>query len=320
MDRAKISDSESAAPGVRGLCGFSPGILNSILVLLLVVANGWFYFGAPILARREAAWLWTAMPAVLATPALWALLHESFHGGLFRSPRLDHWAGRLLAILFGAPFRALRFGHLVHHALNGRPGDRWDTYDPARKHRATAVLSYYVRLLFGLYLAEVAASLLALMPRSLVERVVRRAFYEGEPEIGGLGNRAVRHLLSPAAVFELRLDGALVLVVLTGSAFAYGSAWPILAALLGLRAFLVSLFDNTFHYGAAMGQARQGYNARVPLGLSALVLHTNFHGVHHGAPDLAWHELPGRFAAQGGSYDRTLLSCLLRQFAGPIPR
>lgn len=294
--------------------------MNLLLAAALSGANLWLYFGAPLLARVHHAWLWTAAPAAVTTQMLWALLHEGFHGGLARDPRINDSAGRLLAILFGAPFRLLRFGHLVHHALNGRPGDRWDTYDPERSRPAAARIGYYVRLLCGLYLSEVASCLLALMPRFLLEPVVRRAFYQGTLEIDGTAERAVRHLLRPAALAELRLDGALVLLLLAASFAAYGSLWSVLAASLGVRALVVSLFDNAFHYGAPMGETRQGYNARPPLGLSVLFLNANYHGVHHNAPDLGWRDLPRRFAADGRPYDRNVLACLARQFAGPAPR
>lgn len=298
----------------------APDRLNLLLAFGLAGANLWLYLGAPVLARTHQVWLWTAAPAVLFTQTLWAVLHEAFHGGLVRNARVNEGLGRFLAILFGASFRLLRFGHLVHHAVNGRPGDRWDTYDPDRGRPAVAKVAYYVRLLCGLYLSEAGSCLLALMPRFLLERVVRRAFYEGQSGTDGTAERAVRHLLRPSALAELRLDGAIVLLLLAVSFRLYGALWPALAAALGVRALIISLFDNAFHYGAPLGESRQGYNARPPLGLSILLLNANYHGVHHNAPDLTWRDLPRRFASDGRRYDQSVLACLARQFAGPAPR
>lgn len=131
----------------------APDRLNLLLAFGLAAANLWLYFGAPLAARAHHVWLWTAAPAVLATQTLWAMLHEAFHGGLVRDTRVNEGLGRFLAILFGAPFRLLRFGHLVHHAVNGRRGDHWEIYDPNRKRAAFAKFAYYVRLLCGLYLS-----------------------------------------------------------------------------------------------------------------------------------------------------------------------
>lgn len=119
--------------------------------------------------------------------------------------------------------------------------------------------------------------------------ICRRAFYEGQ---SGTGGTAERHLLRPPALAELRLDGALVLLLLAVS-------------------FRL--------YGAPLGESRQGYNARPPLGLSVLLLNANYHGVHHNAPDLSWRDLPRRFAAESRRYDKSVLACLARQFAGPVP-
>ena len=44
----------------------------------------------------------------------------------------------------------------------------------------------------------------------------------------------------------------------------------------------------------------------------------NYHGTHHHAPQLRWHELPAAFARSGATPEGGWLAALLRQFRGPM--
>ena len=196
--------------------------------------------------------IWLVPIFVLATVPHWALIHEAVHGHFHRSRAVNEAAGRLLSILFLAPFDGLRFGHLSHHALNARPVERPELYDPTQRSRLGAAAEYYFRLVCGLYLLEVASGPLSLLPRRLLQPVVRAVFYEGAPSAGHMADRAERTLLAPATLLRLRADALVILALLAGAVLAYGDAWPLLlAALLG-RAFVVSLLDNAPHYGGEL--------------------------------------------------------------------
>lgn len=265
-------------------------------------------------------WSWWLIPVfVLATISHWALIHEAVHGHLHRSRGVNEAVGRLLSILFLAPFDGLRFGHLSHHALNARAVDRPELYDPARRSRAAATVQYYFRLLCGLYLVEVASGPLSLLPRRMLRPVVRGLFYEGEPEAGPMADRAERVLLAPATLRRLRVDALVILMLISLAFWVHGSAWPVLVGAILGRAFVVSLMDNAPHYQGALADPGQGYDLRAPGPLAPLVLNTNLHGTHHRHPYLPWHALPEAFRRDGGTYAGSYLLRPWRQLRGPVP-
>jgi len=256
---------------------------------------------------------------MLASVAHWALVHEAVHGHFHISRRVNEAAGRILAILFLAPFDGLRFGHLSHHALNARASERPEYYDPRHISVWRATTEFYVRLLFGVYLLEVLSGPLSLLPRRVLRPLVRWIFYDGAPDAAHMADRAERVLLAPATLRRLWLDAALILLLLAGSFAAYGAAWPLLViALLG-RAFVVSLMDNAPHYLGELADPDQGYDLKLPQALAALVLNTNLHGTHHRHPNLPWTALPQAFRREGGNYAGSYLLTPWRQLRGPMP-
>lgn len=256
---------------------------------------------------------------VLAAVLHWALVHEAVHGHFHGRRAVNEAAGRVLSILFLAPFDGLRFGHLSHHALNARPSERPEFYDPRDCSGLRAAAVYYLRLLCGVYLFEVASGPLSLLPRRLLRPLLRSVFYEDAPDAAHMADRAERVLLAPATLRRLRLDAVAILLLLTASFAAYGAAWPLLLAGLLGRAFVVSLMDNAPHYGGALADPDQGYDLRLPRALSPLVLNTNLHGTHHRHPNLPWTALPQAFRRDGGNYAGSYLLTPWRQLRGPMP-
>lgn len=297
-----------------------PTRANAIAIAVASGLSLFLFAGLPLLLDDGPGPLaLLAMVPVLAIVPHWALVHEAVHGHLLPGRRANELAGRVLAILFLAPFAALRFGHLSHHALNARATERPELYDPATTPRLRAALVYYPRLLGGLYLFEVLSGPLSFLPRSVLRPLVRRVFYEGSQEAMGMAERAERRLLEPGTLRAIRLDALLVLLLLLVSVQLYGANWPVLAAALLARAFLVSLMDNAPHYGGPLADPGQGYDMRASPLLSLLVLHTNLHGTHHRHPGLPWTALPAVFAAEGGRFDGHYLVRPWRQLRGPIP-
>jgi fatty acid desaturase len=278
-------------------------------------------FGVPLaLGSGQVAVAWVlALAYVLATVPHWALVHEAVHGHFHVSRAVNEAAGRVLSILFLAPFDGLRFGHLSHHALNAQATERPEFFDPRRTPGWRAAAVYYVRLLCGLYLLEVASGPLSLLPRRLLRPVVRRVFYDGAPDAAHMADRAERILLSPPMLRRLRIDAALILLLLAAAFAVHSGAWPLLlGALLG-RAFVVSLMDNAPHYGGALDKPDQGYDLRLPRPLAPLVLNTNLPGTHHRHPNLPWTALPQAFHRDGRNYAGSYLIKPWRQLRGPVP-
>src|SRR5690349_1480566 len=122
-------------------------------------------FALPLLLLpRDARWAWLLVPIALTTVPLWSLIHEAIHGGLLRERGWNDRLGRVLAAGYGAPFTLLKAGHLLHHRFSRTPRERTEVYDPARTTWLAAARAYYPRLLGGLYAAEMASVLLALVP------------------------------------------------------------------------------------------------------------------------------------------------------------
>lgn len=291
-----------------------PGTINLMLALAVAALAL-----ATLLASSGPWTAWLAVGFVLATVPHWALIHEAVHGHFHASRRVNDAAGRLLSILFLAPFDGLRFGHLSHHALNARAVERPEFYDPGRVSKARALAGYYFRLLGGLYLFEVASGPLSLLPRRVLRPLLRRVFYDGAPDAGQMADRAERVLLASATLRRLRFDALLILGLIAAAVWTCGSAWPLLlAALLG-RAFVVSLLDNAPHYEGSLADPDQGYDMRLPAQLAPLVLNANLHGTHHRHPTLPWTLLPQAFARDGATYAGGYLLRPWRQLRGPRP-
>jgi fatty acid desaturase len=91
-----------------------------------------------------------------------------------------------------------------------------------------------------------------------------------------------------------------------------------LAALAG-RAFLQSVLNYVYHYGSPLGGVLQGYDLGVSAALSRVILHFNYHGVHHRNPGLPWNALPAVFRSEQRVFDASLARAAARQFRGPMP-
>lgn len=301
-------DTTSPLP-VAGNMAIAAG-LGGAAVLQYVVLPVW-------LLPTSAHWGWLMLPLVLLTTPWWSLLHEGFHGLLHPDRRVNDGVGRALAIGFATPFRVVRFGHLMHHRFNRTALDRAEV-TPARRPGIAERAIFYLRLVVGLYLAEVASAVLALAPRPIYDRAADAAFGQAE---GGLSmaDAAERHLKSPAARRELRLDGALVLLLLGGSFWLYGEAWWLLALGIAGRGVLQSVADNAYHYATPLDDRLYAMNLRLPRALERFCLNFTLHRVHHRRPGLPWTALPAAFVQAEEHYDRGFATAVLAQFRGPLP-
>jgi fatty acid desaturase len=297
-----------------------PWRLNLALAALLAAMNLVQFIALPLwLLPASPLWGLVLVPVVLSATPLWSLLHEAIHGILHPAAAVNDGVGRGLAVLFGAPFRVLRLGHLMHHRFNRTDLDRTEVYDGASAHRLKTQAAYFARLLGGLYLAELASSAAALLPRPLVTRVVAVAFGREGSDGRSMRRAAERQLLAPGAIRELRIDGLGVLALLGLAFWLYGGAWWMLAlALLG-RAVLISFHDNAYHYGTPLDDVLYSYNLRLPGPLAALMLNFNYHAVHHRHPALPWSALSQTFRDSEGTFEGNLISVGLRQLRGPVP-
>lgn len=293
--------------------------LNVAIVVALAAANLLLFLALPLaLLPVSGHFGWLLVPLALLTTTHWAMVHEAIHSNLHPRRRVNERLGRLLAILFGSPFDLLRFGHLAHHALNGSEPERPDLYRVERDGVLVRV-AFYGRLVVGLYAAELFATLACLLPRRFLRPLVRRVFYDGQPEAQPMADRAERQLLDPGRLTRTRLEAVLIIALFALAFWLYGPFWPLLALTLLARAFLVSFMDNAPHYGGETDDRAQGFDMWAPRPLGGLILNSNLHGTHHRHPNLPWRVLPSAFAADRGAFAGSYLRLPWRQLRGPLP-
>ncbi len=292
-----------------------PERLNVVLATTHVALNLYQFLALPLLLMPLSPW-WalTLIPLVAANNPLWSLAHETIHGSFHRDGRIDRLAGRALGIVFGSPWRVLRTGHLLHHRLNRTPADRNEAYDPAETTALRAAPAYYYELLVGLYLSQLLSSLAFFLPQRLLDWA-RPRFLDAESYSG----QAAAVLTRPENVAELRTDGALIILLLGASLYAYGAWWWLLPAILAARCLCISFLDYVYHYGSPIDRLLHAYNLKLPAPLSAALLNFNLHAVHHRHPNLPWPWLPEAFEADEDRYHADYFRAAARQLRGPIP-
>ncbi len=298
----------------------SPARANLAISGGLVALNLVQFFAIPLLLLPlDPAWGWLLILPILATTPLWSMIHEGIHGHLHPSRSWNDRLSRLLAILFGCPFQLTRLGHLMHHRFNRTPLNRLEvvetTPEPTLRERAL----YYGRLLGGLYVGEVLAAVLSLMPDTFYRAIITLGFRDELPDGRSMLPAARKQLLEEPGRSRMRLDGGLIVLLFGLSFWAYGEFWWMLALALAARGFLVSFFDNAYHYAAPLNDAMGGHDLRLPGWLATGILNFNYHATHHLRPNLPWTELPAEFVRRNRRFEDRFLSASLRQLEGPIP-
>lgn len=291
-----------------------PERLNLALMALHLALNLYQFLLLPlVLLPRDPWWALTLIPLVAANNPLWSLIHETIHGSFHRSSRLNRLAGRALSLAFAAPWRVLRTGHLLHHRLNRTEADRNEAYDPRETTALRAAPAYYYQLLVGLYVSQLLSPIAFFLPQPVLDWA-RPRFLEPESYSG----KAAAVLTRPDSVAEIRVDGALIVLLLGGSLFAYGAWWWLVPAILAARCICISFLDYVYHYGTPIDRLLHAYNLRLPAPLSAALLNFNLHAVHHRHPSLPWRWLPEAFRAESDDYHSGYGAAALRQLRGPI--
>lgn len=288
---------------------------NQRLGLLHLILQSLLLFVVPLmLLPMNILWGWVLLPCIAMSNPWWAYIHEALHGVLFDDKQENRLFGRLNAVLYGAPFEVLRWGHLLHHAHSRTVRERSEVYVAGRDSRLNVTIGYYFRLLGGLYLYEVLGGVLLLLPRAMVRKMLCQV---ASPDniFGEMGER----LLEKDNLRSARQD-ALAIIVVYGTAFAVYNehAWMLAAALYG-RALMISMVDNVFHYATRLDDVRYARNLEMPLWMSRLILYFNLHGAHHTRARLPWMQLPEFHKQSGQGFQGKWFRTILQQLRGPIP-
>ncbi len=301
-----------------------PVRLNILLASILIITTAVQLVVLPLcLLPMSPAWGWLLAPIALMSTTYWALAHECFHGAFHPKTFVNDGAGRLLCVFLGSPFRILRVGHLMHHRFNRSELDRTEVTgdeDAASGNWFGPAVIYYARLLGGLYLVEFLASAAALLPKRSVSFLVFAAFGAEASDGRTMYHAARQQLLERSSFQQIRFDGLLVCLLYGGAFWLFGEHFWMLALAILARAFLISFFDNSYHYGTPLGDVLSSRNLKLPRPLAFAILNFNLHGVHHREPAVPWSGLPGRFDERGDQYEGGYLSVAFRQMRGPIPQ
>ena len=310
-----VAENASRRP-VRPAALAIPASLNTVFAAVHILANIFQFFILPIwLLPENHWWALTIFPLALLNNPLWALIHEAVHDVLHPSDAINEAAGRLLSILFGAPFQILRQTHLSHHKFNRSPFEKGtEIYRPEKVSRLKASVSYYLYIVCGLYLLEVFSAFIFFLPRKLFETVGQR--------LAGTGSLQEKWL---AAKFsddtrrrQIRFDGLAIIIVFGLSALAYRHSWQVFLYIIVMRAFLVSVMDNVYHYRTPINVTVSGYNLSAPGLVAFALLNFNLHRVHHTNPSVPWTMLPAFLHRHADTCDRNLLLAIFDQFLGPV--
>ena len=278
----------------------------AINLTLLWIIPGW-------LLPHSRAWGWLLVPLVLLTNAFWSLVHEAIHDLLFPLRGLNSVAGRILAILFGAPFPILRLSHLLHHKLNRTPSEGTELFDATKTNRRAVAPGYYGQIFGGLYMVEVASVVLFWLPKAVLEWILRCKLTPGS-----VSALLFQSWLRRETLWGIRSDAILIMIIWSSSFWLYGEhSWMLLLALVG-RGFLISFLDNIYHYATPVGDIFFACNLRLAPGLQKLLLNFNLHGIHHLNPALSWAHLPESFNVQQGTFSGSYFRAAKAQLHGPI--
>jgi fatty acid desaturase len=253
--------------------------------------------------------------AALTAPLHYGLMHETLHGKLFGSESTDRSVGRVLGILLGFPWETMRFGHLAHHSMNRHSLDRPEMlrYEQALLPAAAV---YYFKLIIGHALSYALMPLAALLPVRTTVHVLR--FLGDGPEVVRLRARALRTFTNIRRRNAVRFDLVVIFALFGTAVWMWGSAWPVFATCIGARWSVLSLLDNAPHYGMPLDSGLDARNTLLPKWGQWLMMNGNYHGIHHRAPQLGWHELPTAFIRSGAAAEGAWAAAVLRQFRGPI--
>ncbi len=298
--------------------GFSiPERCNYRLAALHLSLNLFQLFLLPIYLLPKSLW-WSVsiIPIAAMNNPFWALIHEAIHDLLSSNANVNAALGRILGICFGSPFQILRLTHLSHHKFNRSPLEKGtEIYNPNETSRLIAAVKYYFYILCGLYLLEMFSTFVFFIPLAVFRNMRCRVVEGGNAQERWLA----RKFIDESRVREIRVDGAVMFLLFGLSAYCFRAHGLVYIGLLGMRTFMISFMDNVYHYRTPLRVTVSGYNLYLPRFLSSLMLHFNFHRIHHAHPSVPWRCLPMAFAAQKEGFDHRLWAAAWRQLSGPVP-
>lgn len=295
-----------------------PQRLNLFLASLFIALHLYVYYFLPLFGLDGAGYTPAALLVLTAllTPQFWSLIHDAGHGVLFKNRKINNLFGRVMSILFGSNFKLLQFGHTVHHGFNRSEVDRTDIFDKTTQ-AIPANLFYYAKITFALYLGEVLMPLLFLLPKAMITWLAGKLYLNQSPRHTRVYEQITGTLLTARNLRTIRIDAVILVAHFSLLFTLYSGSLELLALFFPVRGFMVSFLDNIYHYGTPK-DIDYSYNLKLPAPLSAMLLHFNYHRVHHIYPNVPWNQLPQVFEEKGLKFDKEYGKALFNQLRGPV--
>ncbi len=291
-----------------------PATTNLVLALAICAGFSLSLSGMPYLLGSHlwAMLLITLLLVPLNTP-LWSLIHEAIHRNFHPNRAVNEFTGRAMSILFGASFGVLRFGHLMHHQYNRE----WENEYYSSNNRASkfkALTAHYFHMLGGLYVTEVAASyLIALCPTPVTRKIARHLLSDDRHF-----EAVMNSLLKADNVRRIRTDCLWITFIYTCVFMIFGAAWIVPVVTLLGRAVIISIMDNSYHYGTPQDGSVPAKELETSKFYSRFILNFNYHLTHHNYVHLPWSKLEAKHEEERIPYAQKLGPALFEQFKGPI--
>lgn len=285
-------------------------LYNLLIILLFLLLWNFIYFIVPLYFLRSDFVLYIPFFGILSYP-FWIIIHEAIHSTLFSNLTLNNFFGRILCIYFGAPFRIFQGGHLMHHGYNRTEEEIIDYYDPEKSHKLIAYFKYYFWILGGLYIFEFLSNLIFFIPKKVM--ITLKEYFKNKSEIKF-------NYISFLLLYyrQIQFDAFLTMIFYGGIFYLYRENITIILSLLLVRAFIISIMDNVYHYSTEPNIIISGYNLKVPRFLKYMIFNSNFHGFHHLKPKVPWYNLENEFKKSHQKIDGPFFIHLIKQFKGPI--
>lgn len=276
-------------------------------------------FQTAVFGGSALVWQWGFLPFLVlllahayATVLCWLLIHEAIHYKLAPDRHRNDWMGRVLAVLFGCPFHILKVGHMTHHRYNRDVVDTTELVPHDTRFFSVWSLLYYARILGLLYVSEVIAPLAFYCWRTFRRFMTR---FAASPLVEGILDLFTRPMIN-----IIRLDALLCFAALAALAAINRENLIPVALLLATRAFMVSYYDNAYHYGTDPVDPGAALNLAVPRWFRWLILNHNLHRTHHRYPLASWAVLPQLQVRDEDGFDGHLFTTGLAQLKGPVRR
>jgi len=242
----------------------------------------------------------------------WLLIHEAIHYKLLGRRTSNDLMGRSIAITFGSPFHILKVGHMTHHRYNRADLDS-NEFVPANTRRfALWWFAYYARILGGLYFSEVISPLVFFFWKRFKRIVIAWSKSQTLP--------AVLNLFTRRMVQTIQFDAVLCVAFLSAQVYANRADFRPFVILFLWRAFIVSFYDNAYHYGTDPHDLQAANNLSVPRFLQPIILNHNLHRLHHRYPTASWAVLTEFEKRDAETFDSSLAKTIWLQLKGPLRR